>query len=93
MYFYCDCSLQRLKRSHSGNQATLSATRGFQPVLPSSRLSASVAQLRAFTQCSARLPARAEPWRRSQSVPGAFYQCTEDAGVFNEYVKHGVMAE
>ena len=58
----------------------------------------------AFSQCcpaqgfqpvlrSARLSARAEPWRRSQSVPGAFYQCTEDAGVFNEYVKHGVMAE
>ena len=58
----------------------------------------------AFSQCcpaqgfqpvlrSARLSARAEPWRRSQSVPGAFYQCTEDAGVLNEYVKHGVMAE
>ena len=52
MYFYCDCSLQLLKRGHSGSRAS-SAIRGFQPVLPSSGLSASVAQLRAFTQCCA----------------------------------------
>ena len=36
MYFYCDCSLQRLKRSHSGSHK---------------RLSASVAQRKAFSQC------------------------------------------
>ena len=85
MYFYCDCSLQRLKRGHSGSP---------QEPFSHKRLSASVAQRRAFSQLrSARLSARAEPWRRSQSVPGAFYQCTEDAGVLNEYAKHGVMAE
>ena len=86
MYFYCDCSLRRLKRSHSGS-----------PREPSShkRFSASVAQRRAFTQCCTVQRKASSPCRAMASfpVPGAFYQCTEDAGVFNEYVKHGVMAE
>ena len=38
MYFDCDCSLQRLKRSHSGSHK---------------RLSASVAQRKAFSPCCA----------------------------------------
>ena len=44
MYFYCDCSLQRLKRSHSGNPlvnhkkqrkafSQYRPAQGFQPVL------------------------------------------------------------
>ena len=77
--------------------ATAACNGSSNPLFCYKRLSASVAPRKAFcfhpVLCSARLPARAEPWRRSQSVPGAFYQCTEDAGVFNEYVKHGVMAE
>ena len=77
MYFYCDCSLQRLKRSHSGSHK---------------RLSASVAQRKAFSPCCA-----AQGFQPVQShgvVPSlSLDQCTEDAGVLNEYAKHGVMAE
>ena len=44
MYFYCDCSLQRLKRGHSGSP---------QEPFSHKRLSASVAQRWAFSQCCA----------------------------------------
>ena len=97
--YICRCTSIATAACNCSNEATQA-----QQLFSHKRLSASIAQLRAFSQCcpaqgfqpvlrSARLSARAEPWRRSQSVPGAFYQCTEDAGVFNEYVKHGVMAE
>ena len=89
--YFVNVLLLRLQPATAQTRPLRQPSRAFQPQ-------------EAFSQCcpaqgfqpvlrSARLSARAEPWRRSQSVPGAFYQCTEDAGVLNEYAKHGVMAE
>ena len=85
MYFYCDCSLERLKRGHSGSPqepfSHKTCTRGFQPVLPSARLSASVAQRRAFSQCTAMPPTQSKPMRwagtdQNQAPPFNFQQPT-----------------
>ena len=85
MYLCCDCSLKRPKRGIQAAHKSLPAPEAFSQCCPAQGFQPVLR--------SARLSARAEPWRRSQSVPGAFYQCTEDAGVLNEYAKHGVMAE
>ena len=93
--YFCKCTSIATAACNGSNEAIQAALKS---------LSATRLVQEAFSQCcpaqgfqpvlrSARLSARAEPWRRSQSVPGAFYQCTEDAGVLNEYAKHGVMAE
>ena len=68
MYLYCDCSLQRPKRG-------IQAARGFQPVLPSAGLSASVTQRRAFSQCTA-MAAAPLAWRGTDSneAPPKNYQ-------------------
>ena len=59
---FCKCTSIATAACNGSNEATQAATRGFQPVLPSARLSARVAQRKAFSPCRAMASFPVCPW-------------------------------